>query len=365
MKILVTGGVGYIASHVIADLVEHFVVNKKRGIKIVSVDNFHNSYPKMLQNIKLVLHELMSKLPESERISPDDLFNNYEVSITNRDQLDLVMEKEKPEVVIHFAACKYVEESVQKPSLYYHTNVVGTSNLLESCVKFGVSLFIFSSSCAVYGDVPMEYLPVKEDTPWFKPTSPYHHSKQVCEKMIEWFSEKYGIKSVSLRYFNPAGSHPSYLIGDFPKRKAQNIFPALMRVVLGLEKHFLINGNDYPTRDGTCIRDYIHVCDLAKAHTLALKHGLFMNNGYEVFNLGTQCGYSVKEIFEATQDVLGIKIPYIIGKRRPGDASALYADNQKAKKILGWTLNYSLEDIIKSSYRFYTYMLNTFNKKAF
>jgi len=349
--VLITGVAGYIASHVVIEIVESYAEYLDK-IKIIGIDNFHNSTPWHLVRLKKAIEYVLSRRNSGKRVG--DFFSFYEADICNKSQIEEVMVKEKPEAVIHFAAAKYVDEAMENPTLYYYINVYGTSVLLDACVRHGVKLFVFSSSCAVYGDVASSELPVRETTPFGVPLSAYHHTKQVCEQMIEMFGRNRGLKSVSLRYFNPAGAHECGYLGDLPRRKAQNIFPALMRVIFGKEKFFVINGDDYPTRDGTCIRDYIHIKDLAVAHVLAMEYGMSCSQFYSVFNLGSGRGFSVKEIVEETKRTLKIDFDVVVGKRREGDASALYADYRRARDVMGWEPQHTLADMITSTYNFYS-----------
>ena len=328
-KILVTGGCGYIGSHTIIDLLEN-------GYEVVSIDNLSRSLPSALDNIATVA---------GKRIK------NYEIDICNKVALAQVFEQERDIVgIIHFAALKSVPESVTQPLLYYRNNIESLVNLLELSEQYKISHFVFSSSCSVYGNA--EVLPVTENSPLQEAESPYARTKQISEKIIWDCAQMAASKFVVLRYFNPVGAHESGKIGEQPKDGVVfNIFPRITGTALGKYKHFDIFGSDYPTRDGTCIRDYIHVMDIAHAHTLALKYaGKVDAPQYDIFNLGTGTGVTVLEVIQAFEKVSGMKLPYRLQPRRAGDVEAIYANNEKAISILGWQTQRNLDIMISTAW---------------
>ena len=328
-KILVTGGCGYIGSHTIVDLIEN-------GFDVVSVDNNSRSNTRLLEGIEKITGRKVK---------------NYKVDLCNFDDTHAIFaENEDIAGVIHFAAYKAVGESVEKPLMYFENNIVSLINLLKCIEEYKTPYFVFSSSCTVYGN-PDE-IPVTEETPQKPAESPYGFSKQMGELIISEYSKNAATRSVLLRYFNPAGAHPTTLMGEFTIDKPQNLTPVITQTAIGKINQMQIFGNDYPTRDGTCLRDFIHVCDLANAHTLALK--FLINNqqatNCEVFNLGTGNGITVLEAIQAFEKVTGVSLNYIIGPKRSGDVVAIYANKDKAEKLLGWKPKYSLEDIMKTAW---------------
>jgi UDP-glucose 4-epimerase len=330
MKILVTGGSGYIGSHTIVDLLEN-------GFSVVSVDNFMNS---------------LETVPERIREITGKDFPHYAVDLTDKSAVEQVF-REHPDLdgLIHFAALKAVGESVEKPLWYYRNNINSLLNVLEAAEKYGLKAFIFSSSCSVYGNA--EELPVTEETPLQAAESPYAYTKQVGERILQDFSRvKERPAVVSLRYFNPAGAHPSARIGEQSPTKALNLAPVITETAAGLREKVTVFGDDYNTRDGSCIRDYIHIMDLADAHTKALKYLLEDKNEsqFEVFNLGIGEGVSVLEAIQAFERVSGLKLNYERGPRRPGDVVAIYANYDKAARKLGWQPNYSIDDIMRTAW---------------
>lgn len=331
MKILITGGAGYIGSHTILEILE------KTSWEVFSVDSFLRSSPSTFERIR--------------KISGKNIFN-YNIDLCDYALTRKIFISEKDiSGIIHFAALKSVPESVANPQLYYYNNNESLKNIL-SCVKeFGVKYFIFSSSCSVYGNI--DKLPVNEDTPLQKPQSPYGHTKQMGEEMMKEFSASFpGAFSVALRYFNPVGAHISGLHGEIPIGIPDNILPSIMQTAIGKRECFNIFGNDYNTRDGTCIRDYVHVSDIALAHILALQKlkEKKIENNFEIFNLGTGNGVSVLEMVNAFEKVTGIKLNCKIVPRRDGDVEAIFSDSSKAEKILGWQPRYSIEQMMKSAW---------------
>ena len=329
-KILVTGGCGYIGSHTIVDLVEN-------GYEVISVDNNSRSNPNIVKGIEQIT---------GTRIK------NYKVDLCNFDDSFAIFH-ENPDIsgVIHFAAYKAVGESVEKPLLYFENNLGSLVSLLKCIQEFRTPHFVFSSSCTVYGN-PDE-TPVTEESPLKPAASPYGDTKQMSEHIIREFSRASGLPAVLLRYFNPAGAHPSALIGEMPVGAPQNLVPAITQTAIGRMEKMFVHGTDYPTRDGSCIRDFIHIMDLARAHTLALQ---FLENGRntsltEVFNLGTGEGVTVLEAIRAFEKVSGKKLNYETGPRRPGDVVAIYANKDRAARLLGWEPRYSLEDMMASAWK--------------
>ncbi|HEX5667171.1 MAG TPA: UDP-glucose 4-epimerase GalE [Chitinophagaceae bacterium] len=329
-KILVTGGCGYIGSHTLVDLIQN-------GFDVVSVDNNSRSSLRILEGVEKITGKKVK---------------NYKVDLCNFDDTHAIFaENDDIAGVIHFAAYKAVGESVLKPVSYYENNMFSLINLMKCIEEYKIPYFVFSSSCTVYGNP--DSIPVTEDTPEKPAESPYGATKQMGERVIKDFSKvSPSTRSILLRYFNPAGAHPSTLIGEYNIDKPQNLTPVITQTAIGRIPQMQVFGNDYPTRDGSCIRDFIHICDLAHAHTLALQF-LIDNrseNNCEVFNLGTGNGISVLEAINAFEKVSGVKLNYVIGPRRPGDVIAIYANKDKAEKELGWVPEYSLEDIMRTAW---------------
>ncbi|MEO5948057.1 MAG: UDP-glucose 4-epimerase GalE [Chitinophagaceae bacterium] len=329
-KILVTGGCGYIGSHTIVDLIAN-------GYDVISVDNNSRSNPNMFSGIEKITGKKIK---------------NYKVDLCNYDDTFAIF-LENPDItgVIHFAAYKSVEESVKDPLLYFENNINSLVNLLKCVQEFKTPHFVFSSSCTVYGNV--DEMPVTESTPLMQAQSPYGMTKQIGEQIVNEFSKSTGLQTILLRYFNPAGAHPSTAIGEMPLGKPQNLVPAITQTAIGRIPKMFVHGTDYATRDGSCIRDYIHVCDLANAHTLALKYLEQKKNRSlcEIFNLGSGNGVSVLEAIHAFEKISGIKLNYETGPRRAGDIEAIYANNDFAKNTLGWNPKYSLEDIMSTAWK--------------
>lgn len=330
-KILVTGGTGYIGSHTTVEL-------QQAGYEVVIVDNLSNSNIKVLDGIQAIT----GIRPAFE-----------EVDCTDKPALKAVFEKYPGiKAIINFAASKAVGESVQKPLLYYRNNLDTLINLLELMPEFGVEGFVFSSSCTVYGQP--EVLPVTEDTPRQTATSPYGNTKKICEDIItDAVHADAPYKAVLLRYFNPIGAHPSAKIGELPLGVPQNLIPFVTQTAAGIREQLSVFGDDYNTPDGSCIRDYINVVDLAKAHVVAVERmltGKSLEN-VEVFNVGTGRGLSVLEIVETFQKVTGVKLNYKIVGRREGDIEQVWADPTKANQVLGWKAEASVEETLLSAWR--------------
>ena len=329
MKILVTGGCGYIGSHTCVELLEH-------GYEVIVVDNLVNSKRDVIDKIK----EITGK---------NVIF--YEGNVQDEKFLVSIFKEHKIDAVIHFAGLKAVGESVKKPILYYQNNLDSTLVLLKVMEQFDVKKIIFSSSATVYGS--KNKVPFKESDPVGGTTNPYGTSKLFIEHILEDLvvaDPEFHV--VILRYFNPIGAHKSGLIGDNPNGIPNNLMPYITKVAVGELEYLNVFGNDYPTKDGTGVRDYIHVVDLADGHVKALDK-VMMEQGIHVYNLGTGTGYSVLEIVSAFEDVNQIKIPYVIKARRDGDIAECYADVRKAEKELGFQAKYDIQDMVRDSYQFY------------
>lgn len=326
-KILITGGAGYIGSHTAVELL-------KNGEKLVIVDNFSNSSPEVLEKIK--------------KITGKD-FKFYELDLLDEEKLDSVFKENKIEAVIHFAGLKAVGESVEKPIEYYHNNITGTLILLKTMKKYNCKKIVFSSSATVYGNP--QKLPIAEDSP-LSTTNPYGSTKLMIEQILQdvAVADKDFCIAI-LRYFNPIGAHESGLIGEVPNGIPNNIMPYIMKVAKGEYKELTIFGDDYPTKDGTGVRDYIHVVDLSKGHLKALDK-IRKEAGVKIYNLGTGNGYSVLELVKNFEKVNNVKVNYKIGPRRPGDIPACYADPRKAEKELGWKAEKGIEEMLKDSWNF-------------
>ncbi|HEY6979291.1 MAG TPA: UDP-glucose 4-epimerase GalE [Chitinophagaceae bacterium] len=328
-KILVTGGCGYIGSHTVVDLLEN-------GFDVISIDDNSRSTTFLLDGIEKITHKKLK---------------NYKVDLKNFDEtLAVFQENEDITGVIHFAAYKAVGESVEKPLDYFENNLFSLINLLKCVKEFNIQHFVFSSSCTVYGNP--DKIPVTEDSPIKKAESPYGATKQMGEDITREFARAYNAKAILLRYFNPVGAHPSAQIGELPLGKPQNLVPAITQTAIGKLPQLIVFGNDYDTRDGSCVRDYIHVCDIAHAHTLALQYLMENRNksNCDVFNLGTGNGVTVLEAIKAFEEVSGKKLNYKIGPHRPGDVVAIYANNNRAVKYLDWQIKYDLHEMMRTAW---------------
>lgn len=329
MKILVTGGAGFIGSHTVVEL-------DKAGFQPVIVDNLYNSNRGVLEGIK--------------QITGKD-FPFYEIDCNDSDKVRALFEKEKFDGVIHFAAYKAVGESVEKPLNYYENNLISLLVLLRAMAEFKVDKFVFSSSCTVYGQP--EKLPVTESTPRLPANSPYGNTKAIAEDIIrDHVHSKPGIKAISLRYFNPIGAHETSLIGELPNGVPSNLVPFITQTAAGLRKSLTVFGNDYNTPDGTCIRDFIHVVDLAKAHVKALEllDSQTESDYYDVFNVGTGEGYTVLQLINTFEEVNGVKLNYTIGPRREGDVEQIYAQSDKVNNIMKWRAEKSMADALRDAW---------------
>ena len=329
-KILVTGGTGYIGSHTSVELINE-------GFDVIIIDNLYNSEAEVTDRIQMIT----GVKPILEIID-----------VCDKTRLEKFFAKNKGiDAIIHFAAYKAVSESVSKPLEYYHNNLVSLINLLDLMKLFDVPDIVFSSSCTVYGQP--EKLPVTENAPLQPATSPYGNTKQIGEEIIRdaTFANK-NIKAIALRYFNPIGAHPSGLIGELPRGVPENLVPFITQTAYGLRDELKVYGNDYDTPDGSCIRDYLHVVDLAKAHVVAVKRLLEGKNkkSFEVFNLGTGNGVSVLEAINSFERVSGIKLKYRITDRRPGDIEKIWADPSFANQELGWKTKSTLDEAMKTAW---------------
>lgn len=328
MTILVTGGCGYIGSHTVVDLISN-------GYDVISVDNNSRSGKTLLDGAATITGKAIV---------------NYEADVCQYGAIRAIFEKHKIDGIIHFAAFKSVDESVQQPLLYFQNNLVSQINILRCCEEFGVPNFVFSSSCSVYGNA--DVIPVTEETILKKAESPYGRTKQIGEDMVHDIAKVSKSNFILLRYFNPAGAHPSAIIGEVPYGRPSNLVPAITQFATGKLPQLKVFGTDYDTRDGSCIRDFVHVCDIAHAHTLAMKNLVDGKNSSncETYNLGTGNGVTVLETINAFETVSGKKLDYKLDGRRPGDVVAVYANNDKARTQLGWVPAYNLEDIMRTAW---------------
>ena len=329
MAILLPGGAGYIGSHTAVELLNE-------GKEIIIVDNFSNSNPSVLESIR--------------KITGKD-FKFYELDYLNREVLEKVFEENKIDAVLNFAGYKAVGESVQKPLEYYHNNITGCLVLLQTMKKYNVKKFIFSSSATVYGEP--ERIPLTEDCKTGGTTNPYGTSKLFIEQILKDLYNSDNTWDICiLRYFNPVGAHESGLIGEEPKGIPNNLMPYVARVAAGTLKELSVFGNDYDTPDGTGVRDYIHVVDLAKGHVCALNKLDKEQKGLYIYNLGTGNGYSVLDMVKAFEKATGRNVPYKIAPRRDGDIATCYADSRKAKEELGWVATKTLDDMCRDSWNY-------------
>lgn len=329
-KILVTGGLGYIGSHTVVALQE-------TGFEVVVVDNLSNASIDVLVGIE----SITGKAPQFERL---ELRDKSAVADFFQSHPDL-------DGVIHFAASKAVGESVENPLLYYENNIHSLVYLLQNCKEYDVPNLIFSSSCTVYGEP--DALPITENAPIKEATSPYGNTKQINEEIIKDTCVASKLQAISLRYFNPIGAHETAHIGELPVGVPQNLVPFITQTAVGLREKLLVFGNDYPTKDGSCIRDYIHVVDLAEAHVVALQRLLDgkNKNSFEVFNVGTGKGSSVLEVITAFEEATGVPLSYEITDRRSGDVVSVYADTTQANETLGWKSKKTMEEALASAWK--------------
>jgi UDP-glucose 4-epimerase len=328
MKILVTGGAGYIGSHTIVELI-------KKGYEPVMVDNLSNSRAEVLDSLKQIT-------------GVDIPFHN--IDLCDRIETEKLFDENDIGAVIHFAAFKAVGESVERPLKYYRNNLVSLINLLEIYRERKLDNFLFSSSCSVYGQ--SKTLPVTEDTVLQEPQSPYGNTKQIGEEIMRDTIAAEKFNGIALRYFNPAGAHESALIGEYPLQPPTNLVPVLTQTAIGKRDKAIVHGNDYDTPDGTCIRDYIHVVDIARAHVTAIERltGKKNKKHFEIFNLGSGKGNTVLEAIQTFEKVTGKKLNFEIGPRRPGDVEKVWADTTLANKELGWKCDHNLADIMRTAW---------------
>jgi len=328
-KVLVTGGAGYIGSHTVVELLN-------AGYEVISVDNYSNSTPDVYNRIEKICGRkpLIGEEDCTDKSALSKQFEQY-------GQID---------AVIHFAASKAVGESVEQPLHYYRNNIDSLLSVLLLMQEYGVNNLVFSSSCTVYGQA--KSLPVTEESPILPATSPYGNTKQICEEIIRDTVEVTAIKAVLLRYFNPIGAHPTTMIGELPRGVPQNLVPFMTQTAMGIRRQLQVFGNDYPTPDGSCIRDYIYVVDLAKAHVSAVERMLQGPYGlpYEVFNLGTGAGRSVLELIREFEQVTGKTLSYKIVERRAGDIEQIWADPSKANRELNWRADTPIQAVLKSAW---------------
>ena len=330
MKIVVTGGLGFIGSHTVVEL-------QNENFEVIVIDNLSNSSIEVLDGIERITGKkpLFEQIDLRDKTAVQDFFKKYsDVS-----------------GVIHFAASKAVGESVQNPLLYYENNINSLVYILQELQQKPEANFIFSSSCTVYGQAEM--MPIAEATPIQPAMSPYGNTKQIGEEIITDVTKVSNLSAILLRYFNPVGAHPSNEIGELPLGVPQNLVPFITQTGAGLRKELSVYGNDYPTVDGTCVRDYIHVVDLAKAHVIAMQRLVNKTNTdkLEIFNLGTGTGSSVLEVITAFEKASGQKLPYKIVDRREGDVTEAYANTDKANNVLGWKTQLTLDDAIASAWK--------------
>jgi UDP-glucose 4-epimerase len=331
MKILITGGAGFIGSHTILEILEH------TDWTPISLDSFINSEPRTFDRIKDITGTEVK---------------NYALDLRNLEDCRQVFEENEFAGILHFAALKAVGESVQKPLLYYQNNIQGLLNLIDLQMEYGVPHHIYSSSCTVYGSA--KELPVSESTPSGQAESPYGWTKVMSEEILKDIAlSSESLNVLALRYFNPVGAHSSGKLGELPKGVPNNLVPYITQTAVGVREKLTIHGDDYETRDGTCVRDYIHVSDIAAAHVAALDH---LMNGkqskpFDFINLGSGIGVTVKEAVDAFIKVNQVKLNYTIGPRRSGDVAAIYADNTKALSVLGWKPVRDLDEMMRSAWK--------------
>lgn len=326
--VLVTGGAGYIGSHTCVELLN-------KNYNVIVADNLSNSRRESLDAVKKITGKEVTF---------------YQADLCDKNAAENIFAKHKIDATIHFAAFKAVNESVENPLMYYRNNLLSLINLLEIYSEKKLQNFLFSSSCSVYGDA--DDLPVTEKTLLKKAESPYGNTKQIGEEILSDVVKQNSFSAIALRYFNPAGAHDSALIGEFPLQPPNNLVPVITQTAIGLRKSMTVFGGDYDTKDGSCVRDYIHVVDIARAHIIAIEHLLDgkNKNRFEIYNLGTGEGNTVLEAIQTFEKVNGVLLNYTVGPRREGDVVKVYADTKKAWNDLGWKTEKSLEDIMRSAW---------------
>ncbi|WP_118973030.1 UDP-glucose 4-epimerase GalE [Taibaiella koreensis] len=343
-KILVTGGCGYIGSHTIVDLIAN-------GYEVISIDNLSRGFQQTINGVAAIVGKPVK---------------NYMVDLCHLEDVRAVFEENQDIAgIIHFAAYKSVPESVNKPLEYFRNNITSLLNILQCAREFDVDNFVFSSSCSVYGNA--DTLPVTEQEPMKAAQSPYARTKQMGEEICaDFVKANPGFKAILLRYFNPVGAHTSSLIGEL-NETPENLVPVITQTAIGKRNSMTVFGSDYDTRDGSCIRDYIHVMDIAHAHTLAMSQSIAdaLGSDCEIFNLGTGEGVSVLELISAFEKVSGRKLNYKVGGRREGDVVAVYADNQKACKVLGWVPGYDMDAMMDTAWKWEQQLAKTAQKVMF
>jgi len=327
-RILITGGTGYIGSHTAVELIE-------KDYEVLIIDNLSNSYEEVINSIE----KITGKRPA--------FFN---IDLTDKSAVDSFFKENTVDAVIHFAAYKSVGESVSHPSMYYRNNINSLLNVADACKENGITKFVYSSSCSVYGEP--DTLPIDENAIIKPAESPYANTKKIGEDILRDISKSTTLNTIALRYFNPVGAHESALIGEYPVGTPLNLFPVITQSAIGKRGPITVFGNDYNTNDGSCVRDYIHVVDIARAHVIAIVR--LLNNttsdNFEIFNLGTGKGLTVLEVINAFEKHSGVKLDYTIGNRRAGDVEKVFADTKKANEVLGWKATHDLESMITSSW---------------
>ena len=329
--ILVTGGAGYIGSHTILELLE------KTNFEVISIDNYSNSSCETYDRIQQITGKEIE---------------HYNFDLCDKEELFKLLSSKKISGIIHFAAFKSVPESVENPYKYYTNNITSLLNIIEGCNQFSITNLIFSSSCSVYGNI--EKMPVSETSLLNIAESPYAHTKQIGEEILEQYAKTSAkFQTIALRYFNPVGAHSSGLIGESPINPPTSLIPIITQTAIGLRNSMQVHGADYPTRDGSCIRDYIHVSDIGEAHVKALNYLINGNSElkYEVINLGTGSGVTVFEAIESFESNTGVKLNYTVGPRRNGDVTAIYSDTSKSEKFLNWKATTTLAEMVTSAWK--------------
>lgn len=327
-RILITGGAGYIGSHTAVELIQ-------KDYEVLIIDNLSNSYEEVINSIE----KITGKKPVFLKID-----------LNNKEAIDLFFKQNTIDSVIHFAAYKSVGESVAYPSMYYRNNINALLNVADACNENGITKFVYSSSCSVYGEP--DTLPINENAVIKIAESPYANTKKIGEDILRDISKSTALNTIALRYFNPVGAHESALIGEYPVGTPLNLFPVITQSAIGKRGPITVFGIDYNTIDGSCVRDYIHVVDIARAHVIAIERLLSNNtsDNFEIFNLGTGNGLTILEVIHAFEKHSGLKLDYTIGERRAGDVEKVFADTKKANEVLGWKATHGLEAMIKSSW---------------